>query len=173
RASPSAISSRSASDRYRPDTGPGPFPFTPPATRNQRRAPSALPATAAASPGASPDRTRSQNRSRTTRGISGRPFSTTPTTTSTTANRCNHQLNPPALDPGFHGVPVARFVRAVVLEIREWLLGVRRLQPAVHLQHGSGEVGAGGRGQVQHGGGYVINGAQPAERRGRLDPRPE
>src|SRR6185369_3580861 len=37
----------------------------------------------------------SQNRSRTTRGVSGRPLSTTPTTTSTSGNRCNHQLNPP------------------------------------------------------------------------------
>ena len=66
-----------------------------------------------------------------------------------------------------------QLARTVVLEIREWLLGVWRLQPAVHFQHGPGEVGTGGRGQVQHGGCYVIHGAQPAERRGRLDPRPE
>ena len=62
---------------------------------------------------------------------------------------------PNAVEPGFHCVrahwirgfmafQLARRVRTVVLEIREWLLGVWRLQPAVHFQHGPGEVGTGG-----------------------------
>jgi len=39
---------------------------------------------------------------------------------------------------------LARRVRVVVLEIREWLLGIWCLQPAVHFQYGPGEVGTGG-----------------------------
>jgi hypothetical protein len=61
RATPAMISSRSPSDRYRPDTGPGPFPFTPPASRNHRSAPLRMPSATPASRGDNPDRTRSQN----------------------------------------------------------------------------------------------------------------
>jgi hypothetical protein len=65
RATPIAISSRSASDKYRPDTGPGPFDFTPPARANHRSAPFRIPIATPAPRGDRPDRTRSQNSART------------------------------------------------------------------------------------------------------------
>ena len=94
RPSPSAISSRSAIDRYRPDTGPGPLALTPPASANHRCTRQFSPAAAAASHRPSPARTPCQNRTRASLGAGGRPpFSST--TTSRIRNRCNDQLNPP------------------------------------------------------------------------------
>jgi hypothetical protein len=88
RASPIAISSRSASDKYRPVTSPGPVDFTPPARANHRSAPLRIPIATPASRGGNPDRTRSQNSARTGLGACLRPPDIA--TTSTSENRCNH-----------------------------------------------------------------------------------
>src|SRR6266851_1236472 len=94
-ATPTAISSRSATDRYRPPAGPGPLPFTPPAARNQASAAPPPPAATAASRHGSPARTASQKTSRSARGTGSRPRLTNTTTSTISRNRCNHQLNPP------------------------------------------------------------------------------
>src|SRR5216683_303758 len=95
-ATPTAISSRSATDRYRPPAGPGPLPFTPPAARNQASAARPAPAATAASRHGSPARTASQKTSRSARGTGSRPRLTNTTTSTISRNRCNHQLNPPS-----------------------------------------------------------------------------
>ena len=95
-ATPTAISSRSATGRYRPGTGPGPSALTPPASANHRCARHVSPAADTASPSSRPARTPSQEphpRIPRTR----RPPAPSSTTTSTSANRCDDQLNPPAL----------------------------------------------------------------------------
>src|SRR6266702_2808579 len=94
-ATPTATSSRSATDRYRPPGGPGgPFPFTPPAARNQPSAVRSTPAATAASRTPSPARIPSQKASRATRGTGNRPRLFT-TTSTISRNRCDDQLNPP------------------------------------------------------------------------------
>ena len=93
RASPIAISSRSASDKYRPDTGPGPFDFTPPARANHRSAPLRMPIATPASRGDRPDRTAP----RTPPALAPSPAYAHPTSQRhpTSENRYNHQLNSP------------------------------------------------------------------------------
>jgi hypothetical protein len=54
--------------KYRPDTDPGPFDFTPPARANHRSAPLRMPIATPASRGDRPDRTRRQNSARTALG---------------------------------------------------------------------------------------------------------
>jgi hypothetical protein len=79
-ATPTAISSRSATGKYRPLTRPGPFAFTPPACRNHTFA--IFEPTPAASPASftpSPARTPSQNTACTGLGTPGRPFFATTT----------------------------------------------------------------------------------------------
>src|ERR1700727_24396 len=54
------------------------------------------------------------------------------------------------------------------LEVGDWHLEVRRLQPAIHLENLAGDVGPGGRAQVEDGGGDVLDLTEPLEWRGVL-----
>src|SRR6266571_4630232 len=98
-ATPTAISSRSATDRYRPPGGPGgPFPLPPPrppAPASPAPAGRSTPAATAASRTPSPARIPSKKASRATRGTGNRPRLFT-TTSTISRNRCDDQLNPPS-----------------------------------------------------------------------------
>src|SRR6202044_1675280 len=105
RASPSAISSRSASDRYRPDTGPGPFAFTPPARANHPSHPppppeQTPPPPPAATPAKAPPPATAPPTAPNPRTPPAQPSApaddhATPQRPPTSGNRCNDQLNPP------------------------------------------------------------------------------
>src|SRR5262249_50344139 len=103
-ASPTAISSRSASDRYRPLTGPAPFPFTPPAARNHnappRRNPPPPPRHPRPPPPPLPPQPRPHTLPEHPPRLTRRPHPTPVHHNDLhpqTKNRCDHRLNPPLL----------------------------------------------------------------------------
>ncbi len=88
-----------------PDTGPGPFDFTPPARANHRSAPLRMPIATPASRGDRPDRTRSQNSARTGLGACLRPPDIT------TTSHVREPLQPPVESAEPNWEPTTRGTR--------------------------------------------------------------